>query len=378
MLFQVLWSVLLLLISGGVFASPNEYREAQAVNGGFIDERIGFIDVDGKLSVFAGLNTMLDFGNERSGDLKFTGRRNSYHGLIHAGIYPFRAYMDYQVAMFRGNADPVMRIDSRFGKVETGMLSSFVFGKHVLGAGIGWSGQYYRRTVHTATGGHEYTQKGYLRTILPTQVQAHYAFLGKNVSLLFKAKTFGKDTPEESYVNPQDQEFTYSGSRERYPYLLSQGFRLILSKYVTLYQGLKWWGADQAADHSWSMNYIPDQNSNRINSGSKRQRNYIEATAGVRISLRKEHSLYWLNSFEESSYASKSMASLEHDNLGHIATIWGYKYKGLAGQLGFTFPQSVTYTAPATENQHDWRTEGSQVKVRQQKLFLGVSASSDF
>lgn len=368
-----LWS-----ISCAGVASPNEYREAQAVNGGFIDERIGFIDVDEKFVLFAGTNMMLDFGSEKSGDLKFTGRRQSYHGLVQSGIAPFRAFMDYQVSMFRGNVDPVMRVDSRFGKIETGMMSSMVFGKHMLGAGLGWSAQYHRRTVHTATGGHEYMQKGYLRTILPTQIQAHYAFLGKNLSLLFKAKSFGKDVPEETYADPEGRALEFSQIRERYPYLLSQGTRIVLSRYFTIYQALKYWGGSQAADDSWSMNYIPDEEFKRVNQPDKRQRDHFEFSAAAKIALTKEHAIYWLNTYEESSFASRTMASLEHDNLGHLATVWGYKFKGLAGQVGFTFPKTASYTAPATENEHNWRTEGSTVKVRQQKFFLGASASTDF
>jgi hypothetical protein len=375
----MIWrSALLLFIPGLATASPNEYREAQAVNGGYIDERIGFIDYDEKFVLFTGINTMLDFGSERSGDLKFTGRRQSYHGLVQGGIAPLRVFMDYQASMFRGNVDPLFRIDSRFGKVETGILSSWVLGSHILGAGLGWSAQYHRRTVHTATGAHEYQQKGYLRTILPAQVQLHYAFLGKNVSLMLKAKSFGKDVPEETYVDPEGRALEFSQIRERYPYLLAQGTRVVLSRYVTLYQALKYWGTAQAADDSWSMNYIPDEDFKRVNQPDSRQKDYFELSAGAKITLTREQAIYWLNTYEDSSYATRSMASLEHDNLGHLATIWGYKFKGLAGQLGFTFPKTASYTAPATEHEHNWRTEGSKVKIRQQKFFLGASASSDF
>jgi hypothetical protein len=373
--------------SGVAFGGANEAREVQEVEGGFAGERIGLLLNDevprtSPQHVFFG--RMTDFGRENGPDATFSARRSTYVAmarLVHAplnGIFSYELSFDYQIAMFSGHAGPDYAVDSRYGKAESGMIFTFHLKPHKFGFGFGANAQYRRRTVYDGPETHEYEQHGFNRPYFPANLLGFYAYTGKKIALLFRGKTFSEFAPLEHYVAPSGEEFLFTDSRERYPFEISEGFRWSISSSWTLLQSLKYVGSAQAADEEWSMRYRLDAANGRPERSTPRERAHMEAAAGATWEVARLHRLTGLLSFEEPFYAAPHHASIEDDNLGHTGLTLGYGYFWFSSQVGAILPSSRSYTARTRDDQIDWRSDGDEVHVRQQKYVASVAISVSY
>jgi hypothetical protein len=380
------------LVAAAAFASPawggaNEAREIADAGGGFAGERVGLLQADYPPKSYAWhtlFSTMTDFGTEEGDAASFSGRRSTYVGSLHVqdstrgGSLHWGYFFDYELAMFKGHAGESFGVDSRVGKVETGLSIGMPLHAHRFGFGLVADAQYRRRTVYVSSGTHEYEQRGLDRMPLPTRVQAYYVYAGKTLDIVARVKSFGYEKPKETYVDPLGAKTVFNDSRERYPFELTQGLRWKVSSGISLLQSLSQVGTGQAADEEWSMSYVLDDASERPSRSDPRERDHMEATAGAEFVPARGHKVQTLLFYEERFYATPSHASLEHDNLGQVALHLGYGYGFFSTQLGAALPQSRTYTASTRADEVDWRTDGDTVETRQQKYTLNVALSTLF